>query len=132
MRTSGIALATGLAVVALVGLVGNTALEKSDAAATSGHWRSAESDARTAVRWMPWSAAGWEALAEAQLAEHHRVAGLRSLHRALAKDPGNWVLWMDLVGATSGVPQQTALRRSFRLNPRSPELVPYFAAVVRP
>jgi hypothetical protein len=50
----------------------------------------------------------------------------------LAKDPGNWVLWMDLVGATRGSEQRLALAQAFRLNPRSPELVPFFAAVVRP
>jgi hypothetical protein len=132
IRVSGIALAAALSAVALLGLVGNTALEASDAAATAGHWRSAERHARTAVRWMPWSSAGWEALAEAQLAEHQQSAGLRSLRRALARDRGNWVLWMDLVGATRGAPQRAALRQAFRLNPRSPELVPFFAAVVRP
>ena len=81
---------------------------------------------------MPWSAAGWQALAEAQLAGHREVAGRRSLDHALAKDPRNWVLWMDLVGATRGAEQRAALRQAFRLNPRSPELVPFFAAVVRP
>jgi hypothetical protein len=132
MRAGGIAMATALSAVALVGLVGNTALETSDAAATAGHWRASERHARNAVRWLPWSSAGWEALGEAQLAEHHQTAGLRSLHRALTKDPGNWVLWMDLVGATHGAEQRAALRQAFRLNPRSPELVPFFAAVVRP
>jgi hypothetical protein len=132
VRVSGIAFATALAAVALFGLVGNTALEASDATAAAGHWRSAERHARTAVRWMPWSAAGWEALAEAQLAEHRQVAGLRSLHRALAKDPHNWVLWMDLVGATRGPAQRAALRHAFRLNPRSQELIHFFAAVARP
>src|SRR5262249_32780468 len=132
VRATGIVLAIALSAVALVGLVGNTALEASNAAATVGHWRSAEHHARNPVRWMPWSSAGSEALAEAQLAEHQKRAGLRSLDRALAKDPRNWVLWMDLVGATRGAPQRAALRQAFRLNPRSSELAPFFAAVVRP
>jgi hypothetical protein len=132
VRAGGIAIAVGLSAVALVGLVGNTALEASNAATAAGHWRSAERHARIAVRWMPWSSAGWQALAEAELAGHRRVDGRRSLDRALAKDPGNWVLWMDLVGATRGAEQRAALRQAFRLNPRSPELVAFFAAVVRP
>jgi O-Antigen ligase len=131
-RAGGIALAIALSAVAFVALVGNTALEAGNAAATAGHWGSAERHARTAVRWMPWSSAGWETLGEAQLAQHRHAAGLRSLHRALAKDPGNWVLWLDLVGATRGAEQVAALAQAFRLNPRSPELVPFFAAVARP
>ena len=132
LRAGAIAVAISLSVVTLFALIGNTALEASNAAARVGHWRSAERHARTAVRWMPWSSAGWETLGEAQLAERHRAAGLRSLHRALAKDPANWVLWLDLVGASHGAEQRAALRQAFRLNPRSPELVPFFAAVVRP
>jgi O-Antigen ligase len=132
VRAGGVALATALSALALIGLVGNTALEASDAAATAGRWGAAERHARTAVRWMPWSSAGWEGLAEAQLGQHRQAAGLRSLHRALAKDPGDWVLWLDLVGATHGASQRAALRQAFRLNPRSPELVPFFAAVARP
>jgi hypothetical protein len=132
VRAGGIALAIVLSAVALIGLVGNTALEASDAATTAGRWEAAEQHAHTAVRWLPWSAAGWEALAEAQFAQHRQGVGLRSLHRALAKDRGDWVLWLDLVGATHGAGQRAALRQAFRLNPRSPELVPLFAAVARP
>src|SRR5262249_8924320 len=47
VRATGIVLAIALSAVALVGLVGNTALEASNAAATVGHWRSAEHPART-------------------------------------------------------------------------------------
>jgi hypothetical protein len=132
VRAAGVAVALALSAVAFVGLVGNTALESSEAATTAGQWDSGAQHARTAIRWMPWSAAGWQALAEAQLAAHRFVDGRRSLDRALAKDPGNWVLWMDRVGATRGAEQRAALRKAFSLNPRSPELVPFFAAVVRP
>jgi hypothetical protein len=132
IRAVGIAVALVVSAVALVGLVGNTALQASEAATASGHWRSAERHARTAVRWMPWSAAGWRALAEAQLAGHHQAAGRRSLQHALTKDPADWVLWMDLVGASRGADQRAAVREAFRLNPRSPELFPFIAAVVRP
>jgi Flp pilus assembly protein TadD len=71
-------------------------------------------------------------LAEAQLAQHQRAAGLRSLHRGLAKDPRDWVLWMDLAGATHGTEQLVAAKQALRLNPLSPELNAFLPAVVRP
>src|SRR5262249_34796830 len=55
IRASGIAVATALSAVALLGLVGNTALEASDAAATAGHWRSSEPHAHTALPSLPCS-----------------------------------------------------------------------------
>ena len=89
-------LALGLSALTLVGLLGNTALEQSQAAASAARWRVAESHARTAVRWMPWSAVAWQTLAEAQLGSHERAAARHSLQRAIAKDPNDWVAWLDL------------------------------------
>jgi len=128
-RRLAAALAVGLSALTLVGLLGNTALESSQAAASRGRWQAAESHARSAIRWMPWSAAGWQALGEAQLALHDKAAARASLHRAIAKDPNNWVLWLDLVGASSGREQAAAVNRAYRLDPLEPALVPYLAAV---
>jgi hypothetical protein len=129
VRAIGATVAVGLAALTIVGLLGNTALESSQAAASSGHWQAAERHARTAVHWMPWSAAGWESLGEAQLALRDRASARSSLHRAIAKDPSDWVLWLDLVGATTGKEQLAAVDRAYRLNPLDPTLVPYIVAV---
>jgi tetratricopeptide (TPR) repeat protein len=129
LRAAGAAVAVGLAALTIVGLLGNTALESSQAAASSGHWQAAERHARSAIRWLPWSAAGWQSLGEAQLALHDRAGARHSLHRAVAKDPNDWVLWLDLVGATSGKEQVAAFNRAYRLNPLDPSLVPYISAV---
>jgi len=128
-RTVGVSLAVGLSALTIVGLLGNTAVESSQASASSGHWQAAERHARSAIRWLPWSSAGWQALAEAQLALHDRAGAQRSLHRAIAKDPNDWVLWLDLVGAGRGKEQAAAVERAFRLNPLDPSLVPYIVAV---
>jgi hypothetical protein len=130
-RVVGIGVATLLAGLVFVALLGNTALEKSDAAAGAGHWRAAEQQARKAIRWTPWSSEGWQRLAEAQTALHDRAAARRSLARALAKDSGDWVLWLDLAGVTRGAAQASAIRQAFRLNPRGSELVPYVLAVIK-
>ena len=119
----------GLASLTIVGLLGNTALESSQAAASSGQWQSAERHARSAIRWLPWSAAGWQSLAEAQLALNDRAGALLSLRRAIAKDPNDWVLWLDLVGASRGKQQVAAAEHAYRLNPLDPSLIPYIVAV---
>jgi hypothetical protein len=128
-RATFAAVAVGLSALTIVGLLGNTALESSHAAAANGHWQSAERHAHSAIRWLPWSAAGWQALAEAQLALHDRSGARRSLERAIAKDPSDWVLWLDLVGASRGKAQIAAVNHAYRLNPLDPTLVPYIVAV---
>jgi hypothetical protein len=130
-RVVGIGVATVLAGLVFVALLGNTALAKSDATAGAGHWHAAEHQARKAIRWTPWSSEGWQRLAEAQTALHDRAAARRSLARGLAKDSGDWVLWLDLAGVTRGAAQATAIRQAFRLNPRGSELVPYVLAVIK-
>ena len=123
------ALAVGLSALTLVGLLGNTALESNQAAASNGKWQSAASYAHSAVRWMPWSAAGWQGLGEAQLGLHDRAAARISLDKAVTKDPGNWVVWLDLIGASTGKAQVAAVNHAYRLNPFEPALVPYIVAV---
>jgi len=127
----GVAVAA-LGVVALLGLVGNSAVGASNSAAQAGNWSSAEKHARTAIRWMPWSDAGWQSLGEAQLGAHDRAAARISLHKALAKDRNDWVSWLDLVAATSGKAQLAALVQASRLNPRSPEIAQVYSAAARP
>jgi O-Antigen ligase len=121
-----------LGVVALLGLIGNSALAASGSAANAGNWSSAERHARTAIRWMPWSDAGWQALGEAQIGMHDRAAAQVSLNRALAKDPNDWVTWLDLVAATRGKAQLAALVHASRLNPRGPEIAQVYSAVAHP
>jgi hypothetical protein len=123
------ALAVGLSALTVVGLLGNTALESSQADGSTHNWQSAERHANSAIRWMPWSAAGWQLLGEAQLGLHDQAGARRSLDRALAKDPNDWVTWLDLIQATRGKAQVAAIDHVYRLNPRDSSLVPYIVAV---
>ncbi len=123
---------TVLGVAALLGLIGNFALGASDSAASNGNWKSAERHARTAIRWQPWSAAGWQQLGEAQLGAGDRAGAQHSLQKAIAKDPNDWVTWLDLVAASSGDVQTNALVQASRLNPLSPEIAQVYSAVAHP
>ena len=78
---------TVLGTVALLGLIGNTALGASDSAAQAGNWKSAERHARTAIRWQPWSEAGWQRLAEAQLGAGDRAGAQQSLRQGDRQGP---------------------------------------------
>ncbi len=110
-----------LAVIALVGLVGNSALATSRQAA-SGRPSDAAAEARKAQRWAPWSAEPWQALGEAQRARGNPAAARRSYREALERDSRNWRLWYELALITDGNEQARALARAARLNPLSPEV----------
>jgi hypothetical protein len=118
--------------LALIGLIGNNALAASDSAAQAGNWSSAARHAHTAIRWQPWSAAGWQRLGEAQLGAHDSVDARRSLKKALAKDPNDWISWLDLVTATRGNAQVNALVHASTLNPLGPEIAEVYSAVAHP
>ena len=94
--------------------------------------RAAAVHAHQAIRWLPWSAAGWQRLGEAQLGAHDRAAAQQSLNRAIAKDPDDWAIWLDLVAASRGQAQTDALVQASRLNPLSPEITAVYGAVAKP
>src|SRR5205807_465375 len=83
-------LVAALAVVGFVGLIGNGALDASARAASSERWRQSVSEARKAVRWLPWSVEAWRRLAIAQSNEGDLAAARASLRRAIAKSPDEW------------------------------------------
>ncbi len=128
-RAVGVAIAIVLGACALVGLLGNTALTKANDAADVGNWSKAESKARKAMRWAPWSAEPWRLLAEAQLARGRDAEAQGTFRKAVAKDPHDWTLWFGLAQATDGRQRRRALAQARRLNPHSPEIADYEASV---
>jgi hypothetical protein len=112
--------AVALAAVAFsfVGLMANTAASASREAALAENWTRAAAEARRASRWAPWSAQGWQALGEARLQQGHLREARASLRQALAKEPRNWSLWLDLAFASKGRERREALRHAVELNPR--------------
>ncbi len=121
---AGVALVLASA-VALAGLPGNSAVSAADTAAANGDWDAAASHARSAIRWTPWSADGWQRLGEAQLALGELAPARRSLDKAIARNRDDWLLWLDLAAATNGRKRQAALAEARRLNPLGPEIASF-------
>jgi hypothetical protein len=125
LRYGVLGVAVAIGVVGFVFLVGNMFLSRSTAAASSAKWTTAARDARRASTWLPWSTQPWTQLGEAQLAEGHPALARKSFDKAIAKDRGDWNLWLDLARATTGKAQQAALARAAKLNPLSPEIAAF-------
>jgi hypothetical protein len=111
-----------IAVVAGFGYVGNRALSAAEEALDRSDFPRAESEARSARRWTPWSAESRRLLGEAQFAQGEVAAARSSLRRGVDRDRGDWELWLDLALASEGPQQRQALAEARRLNPLSPEI----------
>ena len=111
---------TGFVIVAFVG---NSAADSSTRALLSARYAAAEADARTAIRWTPWSPDSWFLLGQAQLERGERSAARASFQRAIGKDHGNWEFWYSLALASDGAARRRALDHALRLNPIEPVLV---------
>jgi O-antigen ligase/polysaccharide polymerase Wzy-like membrane protein len=118
-RWGGVVLAVVLSLAAVVGLVGNMALSRSNSARSHGDWVRAASQANTARSWMPWSPAPWEALGRAQLGAGLPADARRSFRKAISMDSGDWELWYRLAGASKSAERRHALAEAARLYPRA-------------
>jgi Flp pilus assembly protein TadD len=112
-----VAAITTLAVLAAVGLIGNSALSASSRARKDGHWSSAISYARHARTWMPWSPRPWTALGEAELGAGLVRDARESFRKAASIDPGDWRLWYNVARVSTGRARVAALRRAAALYP---------------
>jgi hypothetical protein len=125
LRYGVLGVAVAIGVVGFVFLVGNMFLSRASAAAADAKWTTAAHDARRASSWLPWSSQPWQQLGEAQLADGHPALAQVSFGKAIAKDGGDWNLWLDLTRASTGSAQRAALAHASRLNPLSPEVAAF-------
>jgi tetratricopeptide (TPR) repeat protein len=123
VRVVALAGCAALLAFSFVGLIGNSALASAQGAAAANDWKSAETHARRAVSWAPWSSSALDVLGTAQSALGRQASAYRTLRKAVNKDSNNWSLWYDL-GDTA--PTTAASRRAYnhaaRLNPLSPSI----------
>jgi hypothetical protein len=117
LRALGLAAVLSLTVFVFVMHVGNVALLRSSQALDSSKFEQAEGEARSAIRWAPWSYEPRQKLGEAQLGQGDRAAARASFRRAIARDDGDWSLWYDLAVASRGDERRHAIDRLRRLNP---------------
>jgi len=119
VRTGLVAVAVVLGVAAFAGGVGNQAIASSVSAADSGSYAKAESEARRATSWAPWSDQGWVALAAALVGQGQRDEAAAALRTATRKDPVDWIAWRRLADVTVDPERIHALRMSAKLNPKA-------------
>jgi O-antigen ligase len=121
-RIAAVVAVVALAAFAFASVMANVPLNSAQAAADRGDWSSSASAARKAKSWAPWSSQPLRLLGEAQLAQGNILAARRTFRSAVAKDPEDWELWLDLGIAGAGAEQRHALATAVRLNPRDPSI----------
>ncbi|HJS49887.1 MAG TPA: O-antigen ligase family protein [Gaiellaceae bacterium] len=116
-RAALLALIAVLSVVSFVTLTSNRYLGQASAALDRSDTAEAAADARRAERWAPWSTDALERQADAALADGSFERARRLYRAALAKDDGDWELWLGLALSSEGEAQRRALERARSLNP---------------
>ncbi len=118
-RAALVAVGVAIGIGAFVGGVGNQAIAASSDAAEQGNYAKAESEARTATSWAPWSDQPWVALAAALVGQGHSGQAAAALRTATRKDPYDWIAWRRLADVTVDPERFHALQMSAKLNPKA-------------
>ena len=116
-RAVTVAATVALVVFSVVGLVGNRALAKADAALLRGDAAGAADAARTAEQWAPWSAQAPRLRGRALFGLGRRDEGRRKLREAARRSPHDWRIWYDLGIASTGSQRERAFVTAATLNP---------------
>ncbi len=119
-RVAGVAAVLVTGTIALVGLLGNSALAGARAAVDQRDLRRALEESDRAEALMPWSPWPWIARGEAQLVTGLREDAAVSFREAIEVDEGEWRGWYGLALATAGAERRAALARARVLYPTSP------------
>jgi hypothetical protein len=106
-----------LAVLSFVTLTSNRYLGQASGELDHGDTAVAARDAHRAERWAPWSADAIERQADAALSDGSLVRARELYRRAIAKDGGDWELWLGLALASKGDARGRALDHAATLNP---------------
>jgi tetratricopeptide (TPR) repeat protein len=124
VRLTGLLATAAVFGFALLGLLGNSAVSASSKSTDAGHFARAESQARSAMSYVPWSPEPWRKLGEAQQLAGNVAAARATFLEAIEKDPRDWTLWYELALASHGAAKQRAFAQASRLNPLDERLRP--------
>jgi hypothetical protein len=121
VTTVAAVIATCIALIVLnsIALVGSISLHRAEGSLQSRDWTQAESSARAASRWQPWSAEPYDLLGQAQLARGQTRAAASSFRHALRLDDRRWQTWYELGRISTGAERRVALEHILALNPRA-------------
>jgi uncharacterized membrane protein YidH (DUF202 family) len=123
-RAAGLAATVALALFALIGLVANHALGQADRALTAGDAPAAQTAARSAARWAPWSAEAHHLQARAAAGLGRGEQAVAQLRTAVRMSPYDWRIWFDLGTVTSGQERRRAFGQAAALRKRGYRLPP--------
>jgi hypothetical protein len=121
-RAAGLAATVALALFSLVGLIGNHQLSEAERALSAGDASAAQSAARSAARWAPWSAEAHHLQARAAAGLGRAGPAVAQLRTAVRMSPYDWRIWFDLGTVTSGRERRAAFGEAASLNPLAPEI----------
>jgi len=121
-RAACLAVIAALTVLSFVTLTGNRYLRQSSEALDRNDNAAAARQARRAARWTPWSTEALQRQADAILVDGSLARARRLYREAIAKDDGNWELWLGLTLASKSDARRRALDRATSLNPLATEI----------
>jgi hypothetical protein len=121
-RSAGLVGVLAGASFALIAAIGNGALGQARTATLQHRYTAAQSQARLAHRWMPWSPDPLLVLGEAQLEGGDGAGATTSFRNAVSIDPRSWQAWFDLAASTQGATRKRAIAKARSLYPKSPEI----------
>jgi hypothetical protein len=111
-----------LSVLSFVTLTANRYLGQASAALDRSDATLAARDGRRAAHWTPWSTDALERQGDAALLAGSFADARHLYGQAIAKDDGDWGLWLGLALASHGDARRHALARATVLNPLSGEI----------
>jgi O-antigen ligase len=121
-RVGATVAAAGVAALAVLGFVGNDALDRAEYALGVGNPSAAIREARIAKQFTPWSPYPLTVRGEALLALGRAREARTAFREAIDVDDGYWRAWLGLGVASSGRERRGAIAEAKRLYPRSEEI----------
>jgi tetratricopeptide (TPR) repeat protein len=109
-RAASVPVFATLTAAALLAYAGAARLASAQDALRAGDRARGVAEARSALRFAPFSAAAWGVIGDAE-------SSAAAYRRALELDPKDWSLWLRLADVSTGEPRRLALREAARLNP---------------
>ncbi len=122
VRWGTAALATGAGLLAFTSVVANERLAAAKTALVAGRDDHAAADARSALRFAPWSVDALELQAVARAHQGRNTEALALYREIVEQDPDSWIAWTQLAAASTGAERRHAEAIALRLNPRTPRV----------